>query len=256
MTTGLLTIGRFARLVRLSAGQLRRYDELGLLAPARVDADTGYRFYHPRQARTAATIALLRELDVPLRMVRDLLVADDELAARLLKAERDRRAVQLDRVARDLAALTRLADAGGVPETAVSVGQEPSRRLATLRTSCDVEQMAATTAELASRLTDLVPDASVPFTALFPIDLPAAFDIVLGAELPAIPTGTEPVDLPAGPVASAIHDGPVDTIALSWWPLLAWVHERGLEPAGPVRERYLDERTTHLIVPLNQEQPA
>ena len=41
MTAGLLTIGRFARLTRLSVKQLRRYDELGLLAPAFVDADTG-----------------------------------------------------------------------------------------------------------------------------------------------------------------------------------------------------------------------
>ena len=34
---GLLTIGEFARVVRLSAKALRRYDELGLLRPALVD---------------------------------------------------------------------------------------------------------------------------------------------------------------------------------------------------------------------------
>jgi len=92
VSTGLLTIGRFARLMRLSVKQLRRYDELGLIAPASVDAETGYRFYHQRQARTAATVALLRELDVPLAVVRELLVADDERAAELLGAQRARRA--------------------------------------------------------------------------------------------------------------------------------------------------------------------
>ncbi|MDQ1012426.1 DNA-binding transcriptional MerR regulator [Streptomyces sp. V4I23] len=45
MQDGLLTIGRFARLCRLSVKQLRHYDEMGLLAPARVDAGSGYRYY-------------------------------------------------------------------------------------------------------------------------------------------------------------------------------------------------------------------
>jgi DNA-binding transcriptional MerR regulator len=44
---GLLTIGAFARASRLSAKALRRYDELGLLPPARVDSMTGYRRRRP-----------------------------------------------------------------------------------------------------------------------------------------------------------------------------------------------------------------
>lgn len=130
MTTGLLTIGRFARLVRLSVKQLRRYDELGLLAPASVDAETGYRFYHQRQARSAAAVALLRELDVPLAVVRELLVADETRAAELLMAERDRRATELDRATRAVASLTRMAADGALPEVRVSVHREPPCRLA------------------------------------------------------------------------------------------------------------------------------
>ena len=41
----LLSIGEFARLSRLSPKALRLYDELELLPPARVDPDSGYRFY-------------------------------------------------------------------------------------------------------------------------------------------------------------------------------------------------------------------
>ena len=44
----LLSIGRFARLTGLSIGALRHYDEMGLLPPAAVSPETGYR-------RTAAT---------------------------------------------------------------------------------------------------------------------------------------------------------------------------------------------------------
>lgn len=47
---GLLTIGAFARVSRLSAKALRRYDEMGLLRPVRVDPFTGYRYYDEAQS--------------------------------------------------------------------------------------------------------------------------------------------------------------------------------------------------------------
>ncbi len=91
----LIGIGDFARRVRLTPKQLRDYDENGLLAPAYVDADTGYRYYHRGQARTAVTIALLRSLDVPLSAVHDLLVADD--VAPLLDVQRARIEAEVER---------------------------------------------------------------------------------------------------------------------------------------------------------------
>jgi PPM family protein phosphatase len=42
---GLVSIGEFARLSRLSPKALRRYDGLDLLWPDRVDPDSGYRWY-------------------------------------------------------------------------------------------------------------------------------------------------------------------------------------------------------------------
>src|SRR5262245_6987379 len=104
----MLTVGQFARMARLSTKQLRSYDALGLLAPARVDPETGYRYYHPRQARTAVTIALLRSLDVPLPTIHALLVADDEATERLLAGERERLAAELAARERTLRALRHL----------------------------------------------------------------------------------------------------------------------------------------------------
>lgn len=42
-----VSIGEFARRSRLSVKALRLYDELGVLAPARVDTVSGYRYYDP-----------------------------------------------------------------------------------------------------------------------------------------------------------------------------------------------------------------
>jgi DNA-binding transcriptional MerR regulator len=54
---GLLTIGVFARAARLSPKALRLYDELGLLRPAAVDDESGYRLYDPAQVERARLIA-------------------------------------------------------------------------------------------------------------------------------------------------------------------------------------------------------
>jgi DNA-binding transcriptional MerR regulator len=69
----LLSIGQFARLSRLSAKALRRYDELGLLRPDRVDPDTGYRWYGPGQLEQARLVAALRSVGVPLARIKPLL---------------------------------------------------------------------------------------------------------------------------------------------------------------------------------------
>ncbi|MFB7409096.1 MerR family transcriptional regulator [Streptomyces sp. NPDC056202] len=65
----MLTIGDFARASRLSAKALRRYDELGLLPPARVDPFTGYRYYAEEQLERARLIAWLRGIGMPLAEV-------------------------------------------------------------------------------------------------------------------------------------------------------------------------------------------
>ncbi|MGW4434903.1 MerR family transcriptional regulator [Streptomyces sp. NPDC004596] len=82
----LLTIGAFAKASRLSPKALRLYDELELLRPARVDPDTGYRYYALRQLRRARLVAWLRRLGMPLAEIRavcDLAAAD---AAREVRA--------------------------------------------------------------------------------------------------------------------------------------------------------------------------
>jgi protein phosphatase len=52
----LLPIGQFAEASRLSLKALRIYDRLGLLRPVRVDEQTGYRYYHEDQLRSARLI--------------------------------------------------------------------------------------------------------------------------------------------------------------------------------------------------------
>ncbi|MEU0336555.1 MerR family transcriptional regulator [Streptomyces sp. NPDC006193] len=82
----LLSIGAFAARARLSAKALRLYDRLGLLAPARVDEVSGYRYYRAGQVERARLVALLRRLDMPLARIAEVLEAGGDRAAGLLDA--------------------------------------------------------------------------------------------------------------------------------------------------------------------------
>ena len=82
----LLRIGEVARLFNLSAGTLRHYEQEGLLTPAYVDPDTGYRYYGTRQLSDLNTISHLRVLGLSLAQIgaftrtRDVQVMDRQLA--------------------------------------------------------------------------------------------------------------------------------------------------------------------------------
>jgi len=87
----LLVIGRFARLVGLSVGALRHYDDLDILRPAWVDPETGYRSYRRGQLETARVIARLRDLEVPLDGIRAYLGTDDPAERRRLLVDHRKR---------------------------------------------------------------------------------------------------------------------------------------------------------------------
>lgn len=84
--TPLLTISAFARAVGLAPSTLRYYDEAGLLPPAEVDPQTGYRYYTPDLERRALLIARLREVGAPVELMRAVLDGPADEAPGLLRA--------------------------------------------------------------------------------------------------------------------------------------------------------------------------
>ena len=74
---GHLTVGDFSRATQLSVKTLRHYHQVGLLEPATVNPDTGYRYYAAGQIPTAQVIRRLRDLGMPLADVKAVLAAPD-----------------------------------------------------------------------------------------------------------------------------------------------------------------------------------
>ena len=85
----LFRIGEVARLFRLSQGTLRNYETLGILSPAWVDPDSGYRYYSAQQFECLNTIRYLRMLDFSLEQIADFLQnRDTEKMAEMLRAQK------------------------------------------------------------------------------------------------------------------------------------------------------------------------
>ncbi|MFF8768700.1 MerR family transcriptional regulator [Kitasatospora sp. NPDC015120] len=256
-----LTIGRFARLCRLSVKQLRHYDDTGLLPPARVDPATGYRYYAPAQARDALTVALLRDLDLPLAVIAATMAAGEPERGRLLRAERDRVAERISRDRARLELLERLADGGGLPGYEIALGREPRRGLAVVRAVAGPGELAQRVGGCVGRLLAHLDGTPwrPPLWGLFPLDLGEGMRIAVGAEADEV-AGLEHEVLPGGPVVETVHHGPYSQLPLAYHALLAAVHERGLRPLAPVREAYLvgpgeapaEEWTTRLVVRVEE----
>lgn len=86
----MLKIGEFSKLSRISIRMLRRYDEVGLLAPERIDGFTGYRWYSEYQLLTANRITALKNMGFGLAAISEVLECwdDPEALERCLRVKR------------------------------------------------------------------------------------------------------------------------------------------------------------------------
>ncbi|SOD63028.1 DNA-binding transcriptional regulator, MerR family [Streptomyces zhaozhouensis] len=243
MRDDLLTIGRFARLCRLSVKRLRHYDEVGLLAPLRVDARSGYRYYAPEQARDALTVALLRDAGLPLAAIRDALAAGPDARARLLREERERLAARMRRDAERWEMVDRLAREG-LDGYEVSVGPEPGLRLGVVRSAGGGGAVGDRVGGCVVRLLAALDGAGAgwepPLWGLYPLDPDEGMEVAVGAGSPSVEVaGLERVAVPAGRAAVTTHVGPYGQLPLAYHALFGEVYARGLRPRGPVREGYV-----------------
>jgi DNA-binding transcriptional MerR regulator/effector-binding domain-containing protein len=259
----LIAISEFARRSRLTVKQLRSYDELGLLAPAYVDPDSGYRYYHRGQARTAITIALLRSLDVPLRDIHALLVAEPDDVAEQLTLQRVRIEAEVERGVRTLRSLERLLRGAELLPYRVQEQEQASVTLAGLGGRCPVgaldREVAAAVEELAD-LADGTDFSTTPVIGRYPLDLEdeVPFFVGIGSDLVAA-DGLQVLSIPASRVAATTHVGAHDELRLAYYPLLAHVEERGHVPAPFLFEVYLeappavaaDRARTEVLLPFS-----
>jgi DNA-binding transcriptional MerR regulator len=160
----LLSIGEFARRSRLSPRALRLYDSQGILVPAEVDDDTGYRRYRETQLKTARLVVLLRRLDMPLAQVAEVLTVSGNQAADLVGrywGEIERRAASQRELARHIQAqLSGDRRASGFAEPRLRHVAEQT--FITEKRHVTVGELAAVTEDSANRLMTAARRCAVP----------------------------------------------------------------------------------------------
>jgi DNA-binding transcriptional MerR regulator/predicted transcriptional regulator YdeE len=270
----MLTISEFARLGQVSPRMLRHYDETGLLAPDKVDAQTGYRFYGVAQLGRLHRLVALRELGFSLEQIRPIL--DEELPAgelrgmlRMRKAQIEQNLASEQTRLRRTEAHLRALERGQIMELQdiVIKQSEPVRVVEATATPAGfgTENIAPVFQPLFRRVHGYLVGSGVqPGLNIARYEGPAddgtltlhvGFDI--GGQDVTVDDGLRIVDLPAVRVAAVVHRGTMEGIAPAFAALMTWTKDSGYTIAGPSRELYhhWDEKdpaghVTELQLPL------
>ena len=245
----LLSIGDFSRMTFLSVKTLRHYHDVGLLAPARVDDHSGYRYYRLDQVATAQLIRRFRALDLPVEEVRAVLAAPDEATRnRVIVTHLDRMSAQLRETQETVASLQRMLSAP--TRLSVSYRDEPPLTALAIVETVDAADWigwwlgAFTELHVSLRSTALA--RSGPDGTLFPTEAFAdergelvAFVPIPAEAAPAVSGRVQVIDLPGTRVAVTSYDGPLIDLDQAYGAVGAWVWEQARSADGPIRERYL-----------------
>ena len=255
----MFSIGEFARHGRVSVRMLRHYDAIGLIRPACVDPDTGYRFYQARQLDELNRVIALKELGFTLQQVQAILeekVTAAELRGmlKLRRAEiQTRIEAETTRLARVEARLMTIEDEARVPADGVVIKRLAPVRVAELTgVAAGYEPEAITPViqplyhDLWQRLCSAGITAAGPALAYYE-DTPQG--IVVHAAVPVtVPPGGDHgfsvVDLPEVESAAAIiHHGSMDDVLPTVQALARWIDANGYYTAGFAREVTLEWST-------------
>ena len=252
-------IGEFAQIAQVSTRQLRFYDQLGLLQPAHIDAQTGYRTYSIRQLPRLNCILALKDLGLTLERIGPLL--KDELSPAELRAMLTMKRAQVEQTLRAEEARLRHIESriaqidrqGSIGDYDVVTRQVAAVPYLAVRVACDgmeeVVRVVRIVAEEGSRqirpalrdklivvahndTNDERLDVEIGFSLTRPSNasVRVAGDLVLRArELPAVET-----------MATLVRPGTNAESHTSFGAVGRWIEANGYAIAGPCREVFLE----------------
>jgi len=243
-----LSIGAFSRLTHLSVKTLRYYHDVGLLEPAVVDPDSGYRYYQPGQAHSAHLVRRFRDLGLPVADVKAVLAAPDLPARDAILADHlDRMREQLRQTEAAVDSLRRMLE-GGPATTAIEerlLEGGPTISAAAHLSRKDVvswfhDALAGLRATaVAAGLEQTGPTGGLYDDELFTQDAGHARVYLPVRDCPALDGTGARWELPAGRFAVALHAGPHSDVDRTYAALGTYAGAHGRDGTGPVRERYL-----------------
>jgi DNA-binding transcriptional MerR regulator/effector-binding domain-containing protein len=243
-----LTVGEFSRMTHLSVKTLRHYHQVGLLEPAQVNPDTGYRYYSPDQIPQAQVIRRLRDLEMPVPEVKLVLAAPDVSTRNaVISSHLDRLEIELGKIYTAVDSLRSILE---TPESTVSVEHRTTRPMAALGVgeTVDRDDVLAWWQGALGELRGMVraqglhvagPSGGLYASELFQHGRGHA-TVFVPIEGKARPIGrVMPFVVPEAELAVLTHRGSLEDIDISYGQLGSYVTTHEISIEGPLREYYL-----------------
>lgn len=254
----LLKIGEFSRLARVTVKTLHLYDRLGLLPPAQVDLDTGYRLYSLDQLPRLNHILVLKDQGFSLGEVGHLLDEEPspEEMQRILRRKRHELEQQMKLVQEQLVhvdvRLQHVERAGLTALYDVTLKQVEPITVASVR---GMEPTVMSMVNRTYEITDLVRSSRVkvvgPTLALFYHEGFREFDLDVELAVPIASTGAMDIPTSSGKhvrvrelkepvrVASLLWQGDGPPLNETYAAIESWIQANGYRVSGQRREIYL-----------------
>jgi effector-binding domain-containing protein len=254
----MLKIGDFSALAHVSIATLRYYDQAGLLTPARIDSQTGYRYYAAHQLSRLHRILVLRDFGLSLEQIGEMLhagVTAVEMRGmlKLQLAEQERRVREEgDRLSR-LSSRIRLIEKENDMAYDVVIKSLPKLRIASVREVVPTyPAIGALYPKVAERMGPKMAQVGISVAIWHDKehkerDVDAEAGFVLRGDVGRV-EGVNIYDLLETTAAFTVHNGAYQRLSEAYDALLKWVAENGYEISGPVREMYV-----HMTKPVRQD---
>lgn len=243
-----VSIGDFSRMTHLSVKALRHYHDMGLLDPAAVDAETGYRSYNPSQVGTAQVIRRFRDLEMPVERIKSVLAAESiEERNNLIVEHLTLMEAELGRTQGIVASLRTLLE-GPLSPPPIEYRSVPAMHVAAITKTVEVSHIepwwSNSFAELHSTLRQQRVTAAGAQGGLYPTELYTneigEVTLFIPISEPMTPSGNVIIrELPPAELAIAVHRGALSEADRTYGPLGTHVLEKMISVAGPIRENYL-----------------
>jgi DNA-binding transcriptional MerR regulator/effector-binding domain-containing protein len=244
---GMFSIGEFSRLSGLTVKTLRYYHEEGLLVPAFVDPDTGYRSYREEQLEAARVIAWLRTLEFSIGDIKSLLGQESEAdLLTLLERQREQIQSQIKRLQRTARSLDQFISAERQGHAMAELSEQVQEKqlgavlVAGIRMKGRYSDCGHGFARLGRSFGRLI--CGKPLLLHYnteyredDADFEPCFPIRQGKSV----GGTSVRELPAVRCVTLVHKGPYDQMGRSYAKVLKWIKEKNYEVVLPTREVYL-----------------
>jgi len=243
----MFSIGEFSKLTQLTVKTLRFYHEEGLLIPAFIDPDTGYRYYGSGQVETARAITYLRSLEFSINDIKELLshAADDDL---LKVLERQQAAIK-ERIKKLRKAALSIdhfileeRQAREMSQTANQVQEKKLEPIlvAGIRMQGKYSDCGSAFARIGRSLGRFI--CGKPLLLHYDAEYKEAaadFEACLPVRQQKVAAGIAVRELPGGRCVWLIHQGPYDQLGRSYARVFEYINDRKYRPTLPTREVYL-----------------